>query len=290
MVKHILVPVDGTPLDERALSAAFGLAHLFAGHVEALHIRSDPRRNIHLIGEGFTAEMLDNLLVEAERAVHESAQNARRAFDLAVSLSAAGVTERPGAGDRVTAWWREVIGEPDQTLGHEGRFADLILFAQAPEDPSRIPVLEAALFDTSRPILLAAGGTATDAFPSVAIGWDGSLPAVRAVGGAMPFLTRAATVSILTVEEGTGTRSPVPAHAARLVEHLAWHGIDAVVQPARREDRSVGEALAARATELGVGLLVMGGYGHSRFREMILGGATRHMLGTPLGCSVLMVH
>ena len=289
MVKHILVPVDGTPLDERALSAAFGLARLFAGHVDVLHIRPDPRQNIQLIGEGFSAEMLDNVLVEAERAARESAENARRAFDHAVSMTPVEVVERPRDYERFTACWRAVTGGPGM-LGREGRFADLVLFAQAPEDSSRTPMLEAALFDSGRPLLLASAATAIDAFPSVAIAWNGSLPAVRAVGCAMPFLSRATTVTILTVEEGMGARSPVPAHAARLVEHLAWHGIDAVVQSVRRQDRSVGEALAGKATELGAGLLVMGGYGHSRFREMILGGATRHMLGTPLSSSVLMVH
>lgn len=290
MIKHILVPVDGAPSDERALSAAFGLAHLFAGHVDALHIRPDPRQNVRMIGEGYTADMLDDILVEAERAARETADEARRVFDQAVAMAGAEMADRRRADGRVTASWREAVGWPSQTLGREGRFADLVLLAQVPEDPPRIPVLEAALFDTGRPLFLAAANTATDAFPSVAIGWDGSLPAVRAVAGAMPFLDGAKVVTVLTVEEGMGSRSPVPAHATRLVEHLGWHGIDAVVQPVRRQDRPVGQALAAKATELGAGLLVMGGYGHSRFREMILGGATRYMLGTPVGCSILMTH
>ena len=290
MIKHILVPVDGTPLDERALSAAFDLARLFTGHVDVLHVRSDPRQDIRLMGEGVNAEMIERIIGEAERGARQSAKNARHAFDHAVSVAAADLAGQPGEGERVTAWWREVTGRPDQMLGREGRFADLILFAQAAGDPSRTPVLEATLFEAGRPLLLATAGTANDAFRSIAIGWDGSLPAVRAVGGALPFLRRAAAVTILTVDEGIGNGGPVPANADRLVEHLSWHGISAAVRPTPRQGRPVGDTLAAGAADLGAGLLVMGAYGHSRWREMILGGVTHHMLGTPLACSVLMVH
>jgi nucleotide-binding universal stress UspA family protein len=288
MVKHILVPVDGTPLDERALVAAFDLAGLFAAHVDVLHAHPNSRENLRLIGEGFSPEMLDTMLVEAERATRETAERARHAFDHAVAMAGAEVAERRRDSGGLTASWRELVGWPSALIAAEGRLVDLILFAQAAESPHTMTLLEAALFDTGRPLLLTSAAAGMDAYQSVAIGWDGSLPAVRAVGAAMPFLERAAYVSILTVEEGTGRMAA--AQATRLVEHLGWHGIDAEIRPAPRQDRTVGEALVAAATEARAGLLVMGGYAHSRFREMILGGATRHMLGTPLACSVLMVH
>ncbi|WP_448192756.1 universal stress protein [Azospirillum sp. sgz301742] len=291
MIKHILVPVDGSSLDEHALSAAFGLATLFSGHVEALHIRNDPRQSVRIIGEGFSAEMVDDLLREAEQATSRTADAARSTFNQAVALSGAEVTERPHGNGQITAHLREVVGWPSAALGREGRFADLVLVAQAPADPNRMPLLEAALFDAGRPLLLASAATPTDAFPTIAVAWDGSLPAVRAVANAMPLLRQALAVHIVTVEEedshGLGG---TPIHAERMANHLGWHGINAMVQPVRRQECTVGEALVAKAEDLGAGLLVMGGYGHSRFREMILGGATRHMLGTPLGCSVFMAH
>lgn len=296
MIKHILVPVDGSPLDERALTAGFELGLLFGGHVDVLHVRPDPQQDMPFIGDGFPPEMLENMVTEAERSAQSLSENARRAFDGAVIAASAGIAEHPADGDRITAWWREALGRPDRTISREGRFADLVVFAQAPAHPARAPMLQAALFDTGRPVLLASAATTNEAFPSVVIAWDGSRPAVRAVAAAMPFLHRATTVTILTVElvadETTGEHgtAPVPEHATRLAEHLAWHGIDAVTLPVRRYDHSVGETLAAKAAELGAGLLVMGGYGHSRLRELVLGGATRHMLGTPLTCSVFMAH
>ncbi len=288
MVKHILVPVDGTPSDERALAAAFDLAGLFVAHVDVLHAHPDSRENMRLIGEGFPPEMLDTMLAEAERARRDAADRARHAFDQAVAMASAEVAERRREGGGVTASWREVAGWPVAAIAAGGRFADLVLFTQTAETPHRMALLEAALFDTGRPLLLTSAAVDADSHRSVAIGWDGSLPAVRAVGAAMPFLKRATDVSILTVEEGSGRMAA--AQATRLVEHLGWHGIDAVVRPVPRQDRTAGEALAAAAVEARAGLLVMGGYAHSRFRELVLGGATRHMLGTPVACSVLMTH
>jgi nucleotide-binding universal stress UspA family protein len=85
----------------------------------------------------------------------------------------------------------------------------------------------------------------------------------------------------------TGRPHPRP---DRLVEHLAWHGVAAEIRLVSREGRTVGESLAETAKELNAGLLVMGGYGHSRLREIVLGGATRHMLSNPMGYPVLLAH
>lgn len=290
MIKHILVPVDGSPLDGPALSAAFGLARSVGAHVEALHVRWDPRQMAPLAGTGLTADMLADILEESDRMLAEDAANARRAFDQAAVAVGADVAERPHGADRVTAWWREVTGRPDRMVVQQGRFADLLLFLQAPGNPSRLSLVEAVLFETGRPLLLAPPRLAADALRSVAIAWNGSPASVRAVAAAMPFLHRASAVSILTVAEGGSGRGATPGEAARLAEHLAWHGINALVRPVDRRSRSVGEALTGEAQELGAGLLVMGGYGHSRFRETILGGATRHVLETPLDGAVFMVH
>lgn len=101
----------------------------------------------------------------------------------------------------------------------------------------------------------------------------------------MPFLIRAASVFIVTADTAVTSAD----EAARLADYLAWHGIQPTVDTIRPTKESVGSALAGRVTELGADLLVMGGYGHSRVREMILGGVTRHILSHP-GLPVLMAH
>ncbi|MBK1840507.1 universal stress protein [Azospirillum sp. YIM B02556] len=295
MIKHILVPLDGAATDERALNAAFTIAKLFHGHVDALHIRPDPRIAIPLVAEGFSSEMLERLIREAEQADQERASQARRSFDRAIT--AAGVhsvgypdPEIAVASGSITATWREVMGQSEDTLVQRGRCADLILFAQTFDTPPDVMRLETALFETGQPILLAAPGMDAEALSSVAIAWNGSRQAARAIAGAMPLLRRARTATLLTVAGRSAVTGPTAPMITHLSDHLAWHGISVAVDVLHEDGRPTGELLADRAKETGAGLLVMGGYGHSRFREMVLGGATRYVLETALGCSVLMAH
>ncbi|MFQ5958209.1 MAG: universal stress protein, partial [Alphaproteobacteria bacterium] len=108
----------------------------------------------------------------------------------------------------------------------------------------------------------------------VVVGWNGSVAAARAVAAAMPFLAAADAVTVLTTREGAEPR----AAANDLALHLAWHGVGASAQTFETGGLSVGQALLAEAQDLGCDLLVIGGYGHGRMRELILGGVTRHLL------------
>ena len=122
-------------------------------------------------------------------------------------------------------------------------------------------------------LLLAPSGGAEHIGRTVAIAWNGSVEATRALLGALPLLKQAALLHVLTVP-GAGTADE---QAAALAAYLAWHELS-VQQHALYPETSVGVALLAKAKELGADLLVMGGYGHSRVRELIFGGATRHVL------------
>ncbi len=299
MIKHILVPAGGLPADAALLEEVFALARPYSAHVEVLHIRRDPRNDLPLYGEGFSAEILQEVVDEAERNARTTAATARRMFDAAVAGASVVVMDRPAAdgcmeGRGITASWREATGPTARSLAARARFADLTVLARPAGEPLDFEVVQGALFESGRPMLLADG--AIERLDSVAIAWNGSLSSVRAVAGAMGFITRARTVSILAADEGPmdavvgvlgGRAQPQP---ERLVDHLAWHGIQAIVRHVAREGRPVGAALAEAARDLNAGLLVMGGYGHSRMREVVLGGATRHMLMHPTGCAVLLAH
>ncbi|WP_448205885.1 universal stress protein [Azospirillum sp. sgz302134] len=308
MIKHILVPVGGLPTDAALLEDVVGLARLFSAHVEALHIRRDPRNDLPLYGEGFSAEILQEVVDEAERNARETAAAARRMFDETMAGVSVVVTDRPAAdgsaeGSGATASWREVTGPTARTLAARARFADLTILARPAGEPLAgesqdvaldQEVVQGALFESGRPMLLAGG--AMERLDTVAIAWNGSLPSVRAVAGAMDFITRARAVSILVADESSmdavagvlgGRPQPQP---ERLVDHLAWHGVQAIIRHVGREGRPVGPALVDAARDMNAGLLVMGGYGHSRMREVVLGGATRHMLMHPTGCAVLLAH
>ncbi|MBY3757437.1 universal stress protein [Azospirillum formosense] len=299
MIKHILVPVGGSPTDAALLEEVFALARPFAAHVEVLHIRRDPRSDLPLYGGGFSAEILQEVVDEAERNAQRTAAAARRMFDETVTGASVVVTDRPAAagsaeGNGVSASWREATGPTAWILAARARFADLTVLARPAGEPADLENAQGVLFESGRPVLLAGG--AMERLDTVAIAWNGSLSSVRAVAGAMDFITRARTVSILVADEGPvdamagvlgGRPRPQP---QRLADHLAWHGVQAIIRKVGREGRPVGAALVDAAHDLNAGLLIMGGYGHSRMREVVLGGATRHLLTHPTGCAVLLAH
>ena len=110
------------------------------------------------------------------------------------------------------------------------------------------------------------------------VAWNASREAARAVNDALPILQRAATVVILAVNPHGGPRGHGEAPGADIALHLARHGVKAEAEWFQAEDLAVGEALLSRAADLSVDLVVMGAYGRTRVRELILGGATRAML------------
>ncbi|MBP2316184.1 universal stress protein [Azospirillum soli] len=292
MIKHILTLASGSASDANLLADAFDLAQPFSAHVDVLHIRRDPRRGLPVHGEGMSLEAIESIAAEAERKAVETAATARRTFEQAAADASAAISDR--RADGMTARWRELVGEGPYLLAAEARFADLTVLARPAGAPEPLGVLEGALFESGRPVLLAGGGMTR--LDSVAIAWNGSPSAVRAVAGAWDFIARASTVSILVVEQGvvnsltSAITGRIPSDPERLAEHLAWHGVQSSIRKVGREGRSVGEALALAAREQGAGLLVMGGYGHSRLREIVLGGATRYVLSHAVGCPVLLAH
>jgi nucleotide-binding universal stress UspA family protein len=293
MIRHILVPSNG--LEANLLEDAFKLASPFSAHVDVLHVGWEATREMHFYDNGLSPEMLDTMISQAQREADKISIAARNTFDLATTAASIPVTTKPMGSDCVTAEWRKITGPVARLIGEEARTADLTLLSRPTDKFADLEILEIALFESGRPVLLRAGDM-SEINSSVVIAWDGSLAAVRAVASAQDFITRAGMVTIVIVEgdrEDTslaafsGRPHPRSEHLAR---HLAWHGVKASVLTVKQDGRSVGEALATTATEMKAGLLVMGGYGRSRLREIILGGATRYMLNHPINCPVLLAH
>lgn len=149
---------------------------------------------------------------------------------------------------------------------------------------------EKLIFESGRPVLIfpeAPVRKLATSFGSVAVAWDGSRPATRAVADAMPFLRRAKTVRAFTA---TDDKPLSPAQAQQFIDHLAGLGIEAVHEEVRKTDQhSIGSFMESYVASRDIDLLVMGAYGHSRLREFILGGATRSVLSNP-PCWVLLSH
>lgn len=286
-IKTILVPLCGADSDPTALSAALTVARAFEAHVDALFVKLDPRDAVPMLGEGMSGAMVDEIMRAAERESDGQLTEARRHFEEIVRRDQVDLREGPTTLGGVSARWREVVGRAEEVVPQDGRLSDLLVFGHgsAERDAQAYATLEMALLGAARPLLVMPKGGAASIGRNVVVAWNGSAEGARAVAGAMPFLCQADTVHVLTAET-----SVTPAAAGRrIAEYLSWHGVNSQLTIVRPGAEPVGQMLMGKAAELGADLLVMGGYGHSRMREMILGGVTRYVLGHA-GLPVLMAH
>jgi nucleotide-binding universal stress UspA family protein len=175
-----------------------------------------------------------------------------------------------------------VLGLASETLPGLGRVADVLVVARPEDDSAGIHVglIEAALFESGRPVLLAPRKMPASLGRNIAVAWNGTPEAAHALGAAMPLLMQADVVSILSHHPGSNGHvgGTDETDVQGLLAYLGWHGIAARVASPPAGGQHVGEALVAGAVAASADLLVMGAYGHSRLREMVFGGATRHVV------------
>jgi nucleotide-binding universal stress UspA family protein len=258
---------ESTPAS--AIDQATGFAAALGASVTALAAHVE----LPHVGNVLANSLLDLPgMVAAERGKSEAgAQATIAAFEDAARR--AGVTAR-----HVTdAGQRSQLGT---LVSEHARTHDLTMIAIG-EETGQQQIAENVIFGSGRPTLVFPEARRPDAAPFAAVGiaWDFSRPAARAVADALPILATAGTVRIVTVtdEKTIAARRP----AAELARHLACHGIEAAIDAEPAAGRPIGQVLGDYAACHGLGLLVMGAYGHSRMRDFILGGATRTIVSRP---------
>jgi len=289
MIKTILVATAAEQADLATMTAASRVAREFAGHLEVLHVRLDPVDvAVAMSTEASGGMLLESVIEQLERVASEREAAGKRLFDEFCAREKLAVVDAPGDQwrDKATAQWHVETGDWVRWMTRCGMAADIIVAGRgADHDVTARSVLEAALLETGRPLLIP---TASETAPAavdgtVAIAWKATPQAARAVAAAMPFIARAKEVVVMTVEEAEGSGD-----VERLVRNLAWHGCRVRAESLASDGGDAAEILLAAAQER-AGLLVMGGYGHSRVREWVFGGFTRRVLAdAPL--SVLMAH
>lgn len=188
---------------------------------------------------------------------------------------------------------RKVDDEPDSALALQARYADLVVVGQTdPDEPvtrlvSNLP--EYVMLNSPRPVLILPYASPTSAIGRHAlVGWNGSAEAARAITGAIPLLQRMRDVTVAVFNPGARYAMHGEVPGADIATWLARHGIKVQVT-AQDTTLDVGNALLSMAADLGCDLLVMGGYGRPRYRELLLGGVTRTILETAT-LPVLMAH
>ncbi len=289
MIKTILVPATGYETDVANFSAALGIARMFGAHLDVLHVRLDTIEAAVAMtadagGGGALTPGLINQLEEEVREGETRAQHLFAEFCARESLDIA--TDPAGGKTNPSAQWHVETGLEPRWIAAYGVTADLIVASRGTSDDSGVrSILEAVLLETGRPLLIPSASAASAALSDkIAIAWKPTPQAARAVALAMPFLDLAKEIVVMTVEEEPGRRDD----ADRLVQSLAWHGFAATVERLTPGPRGAADTLLAAASAK-AGLLILGGYGHSRLREWVFGGFTQRVLAdAPL--PVLIAH
>ena len=265
MIKDLVVNLTVGPSRGAAGDYAVSIAEAFDAHVAAIAFAHDPVLPPTLMG-GIPADFIESQRAEAEA----SASAAIARFEEAARRAGVSAESRLLAAS---------IAEASDQFGKIARRFDLAVVGQAEPDratPEEL-IAETALFESGRPVLLVPYIQKTGlTLGQVLVCWDGSRSAARAAGDAMPFLARADEIEILIVAGERGKSDEIP--GADIGQHLARHDLKVDVKRIVATESDVANAILSYVADSSADMIVMGGYGHSRLREFILGGVTRGIL------------
>jgi nucleotide-binding universal stress UspA family protein len=228
-----------------------------------------------LAGEGLSGAMIEEMMSATEKESSERSNAVRSMFDRFVVQHGVTVAE-PHPGTGATANFASITGREEDLVAQLARLTDLTVVPhpEAGDDVSSSDALHAVLFDSGRPVLIAPQAPLPTIGKRVAIAWNGTAESAAAVQAAIPWMQRADKVQILTADE-YHRRGP---GAMELAGYLALHGIQTDAAQFRPIDKDVGRGLLEGARAFGADFMAMGAYSHSRLRQLILGGVTRHVL------------
>jgi nucleotide-binding universal stress UspA family protein len=276
MIKDLIVNLSLGDKPDPAAAFAVSVAGTLDAHVMGLSFLYEPVfPSVELVS--VPADIIDMQREENERL----STAARTRFDELARRNA--VSGETRAVDETLA------GAPD-TFARIARRFDLSVVAQpGPDTPGTdATFVEAALFSSGRPVLIVPyiqrAGLKLD---RVMVCWDGSRTAARATADALPLLARAKTIEVVTVTNGSPEMKEIP--GIDFAQHLARHRLNVELKRVVAGGVDTANVLLSHAADTSADLIVMGGYGHSRWREFVLGGATRGLLAS-MTVPTLMSH
>lgn len=269
---RILLPIGASGATEACTEAAFGLAERFAAALEVLHPCPPPTQRLPYSTE-LSPLYFEELIDVTRKQVDQEERQATDWFE-----------EKLGAHPNTKAELITVEGLVGPAVAMRAKVADVTVVPSiaAKEDGLWDAARDAALFYSGRPVLIVPDEAGGPIGETVVIAWKDAVEAVRAIAAAAPFLATAKRIRLLSIAEEDEEMS-----AAAMADYLALAGLPVEAETVALGDREVGDALLTAAGS-GV-LLVMGGYGHWRWREWVFGGATLHVLRNT-DVPVLMSH
>lgn len=274
-LKDLLVHVDNSQTSASRVDAAIKLASQHGAHLTGLYVIPN------IVLPAYAEAQIPVEVIEIQEAEAQAqAEKAQAAFKQAV-----------GSADCSADWdWLCLKGYADRHIISRAHYTDLVVLGQAEKSgimSAGTELVNQVILGAARPVLFIPYiGVREPIGKQVLVAWNASKEAVRAVNDAMPILQAADNVQVLAVNAKSG-EGDIP--SADISQHLARHGVNAEAAQTLADDIDVGDALLSRASDLGIDLIVMGAYGHTRLRETILGGVTRDLLAH-MTVPVLMSH
>ncbi len=273
-IRSILALLDGGAGTESAARAAISVGQAFNAHVEFLRIESTLPAAVTM-ADGIAGSAA--LSASWHQPSTERTAHAKAIFDELCAGAELDIVEPDGPvkENGATFSWRMIFGHENPEVAYRGRTVDLIVMARADEDNGGVDsaTLEAALFDSGKPVLIVGGDSPLHCNGRLAIAWDGSREAAHSVGLAIPLLESARSVTVLTVERQNDSVNFQP-----LRQYMRRHAIECEPIAVNRRNRGIAEALQDEISERDLDLMIMGAYGHNAIGEFIFGGVTRDML------------
>jgi nucleotide-binding universal stress UspA family protein len=274
MYKDLLVHLDEGARSSTRLKVAVDLAKRSAAHLTGIFVIDIPGSDLFYgagmpyAGGGGMSDMVNSLRADASARADAVGEDFREAI------------RREG----LEGEWRVVDGDTVALLALHARYADMTILGQPNDEepykgPSADAVLVNVMMSSGRPVLAVPyAGRFEHIGDRVLIAWNASRESTRAVNDALPLLRGAKMVTVLAVNPKHGIEGHGDVPAADIALHLARHGVKAEAAHTIAKDISEGDALLSYAADLGADLIIAGGYGHSRAREMVFGGVTRTLL------------
>ena len=297
-MKTILVPIPDTAVDTAAIEIALMVANAVVGHVEGLYIETPAPitpgtrpltgyEATRYAGAAPAAQLAEQEFARAAQARERAAEQARAEFQRLCAAHGVPVCAPDASGPVPSASWRQAQGSYASAVTTRAPAYDVMVVPNPSTTTPARAIAEQTLLETGRPVLLSPARAEPDPSSSAMIAWSPSLQAWRAVAAAVPLMATARRVEIVSIRED---EAAVAESRADVIRYLGWHGITATARQVKPLSRSVGDTLLHEASEAGIGMLVMGAYSHSRVRELLLGGVTRHVLSNVAVTPVFMAH
>ena len=285
-MKSILLPITSYTANENIMRIAGAFAFQYRASLKALFVRPDARSAVPFMGEGLTADMIQDLCTASEREGLEQAATANATFLAAMKTAQVAVTEPEQKAEGASASWQVVAGEVTDYVGRRARTADVAICTRP---DARVPdsqeIFKDLVYRSGRPLIVIPTTFTETPGRRVLIGWNGSAECARAVGAALPILWSAEQVTLLQIGEANADRPGLE----EIADYLADHGVSSERLVETKTGDPVGAQMHAAAMKQKADMIVLGAYSHSRWRELILGGVTQY-LATHSELPIFMSH